>query len=126
MSKTNDGDSAESSINVVVLQGEVKGEPVERTLASGGVVVQFDVGTRLEGISSTAPIAMADPPASVVDIIADGASVVVVGGVRRRFFRVGGQTQSRTEVVATRVVPVRRRAAVGRLLAEATAALDGS
>ena len=32
-----------------------------------------------------------------------GQAVVVVGHVRRRFFRAGGATQSRTEVVAERV-----------------------
>jgi single-strand DNA-binding protein len=34
---------------------------------------------------------------------------LVVGAVRRRFFRVGGATQSRTEVVADAVVPMRQR-----------------
>ena len=42
-----------------------------------------------------------------------GADVVVLGSVRRRFFRAGGATQSRTEVVAEKVVaapgPRRRR-----------------
>jgi single-strand DNA-binding protein len=102
----------------------VRGEPVERTLASGGVVVQFDIDTRIEGSAATVPISMTDPPKSVIDVIVDGERVVVLGGVRRRFFRVGGQTQSRTEVVATRIVPARRRAAVGRLLAEAVAVID--
>ncbi|MDX2378840.1 MAG: hypothetical protein QNM02_03680 [Acidimicrobiia bacterium] len=110
-------------INVVVLRGAVKGEPVERILPSGGVVVQFDIGSRLEGGSCTAPISMTDPPPAVRDVITDGAAVIVLGGIRRRFFRVGGQTQSRTEVVATRVVPVRRRAAIRRLLAEAAEAI---
>ena len=39
--------------------------------------------------------------------------VVVVGRVRRRFFRAGGATASRTEVVADRVVPARQRARSG-------------
>jgi single-strand DNA-binding protein len=40
--------------------------------------------------------------ASVLD--ADTA-IVVIGRVRRRFFRAGGATQSRTEVVAESIVP---------------------
>jgi single-strand DNA-binding protein len=43
-----------------------------------------------------------------------GQELLVTGRVRRRFFRAGGVTQSRTEVVADRVVPTRRRAAVRR------------
>ena len=35
--------------------------------------------------------------------------MVVTGRVRRRFFRAGGSTQSRTEVVADVVVPTRQR-----------------
>jgi single-strand DNA-binding protein len=110
-------------INVVVLRGAVKGEPVERALPSGGVVVQFDIATRLEGGSCSAPITITDPPPAVRDVIIDGTCVIVLGGIRRRFFRVGGQTQSRTEVVATRIVPARRRAAIRRLLAHAAEAI---
>ena len=36
-------------------------------------------------------------------------NVVVVGRVRRRFFHAGGATQSRTEVVADKVLPVRSK-----------------
>lgn len=119
-----DAKDATGSTNVVVLRGEVRGEPVERSLASGVAVVQFDVAARLAGAAAIAPVSISDPPTSVRDLLHDGANVVVLGGVRRRFFRVDGRTQSRTEVIATRVVPARRRAAVGRLLAEATSALD--
>ncbi len=125
MSEASATSDSGDAIDIVVLRGEVKGEPVERELASGEIVVQFDIGTRLEGAAVSAPISMSDPSSATREVIAEGASVVVLGGVRRRFFRAGGQTQSRTEVVATRVVPVRRRAAVRRLLAEATAAIDG-
>ena len=38
----------------------------------------------------------------------------MVGRVRRRFFRAGGVTQSRTEVVADEVVPTRLAQAGGR------------
>ena len=48
---------------------------------------------------------------------------VVVGRVRRRFFRAGGVTQSRTEVVADRGRPARPRAG-GALVGEALGAAD--
>jgi single-strand DNA-binding protein len=55
---------------------------------------------------------------------ASGTDVLVVGRVRRRFFRAGGVTQSRTEVVASAVVPLRRTAAVRRALRGAVSALE--
>jgi single-strand DNA-binding protein len=45
--------------------------------------------------------------------------VAVVGRVERRFFRSGGATQSRTELIAERVVPARRSKTVRSLLAQA-------
>ena len=50
-----------------------------------------------------------------------GAETAVV---RRRFFRAGGSTQSRTEVVADKVIPVRRAKAAERAVAEALAAAE--
>ncbi|MDJ0771107.1 MAG: hypothetical protein QNJ12_20120 [Ilumatobacter sp.] len=97
--------------NVVFLRGTVHRDPVARTLASGGTVTQFDLTTRCGGVASTVPISVADV---AVECRADD-EVVVAGHVHRRFFRASGATQSRTEVVAAKVVPARRRAAVRRL-----------
>jgi len=44
---------------------------------------------------------------------------VVVGRVRRRFFRAGERTQSRTEVVADAVVPATQRKRVETVLRKA-------
>ena len=49
----------------------------------------------------------------------EGAEVVVVGRVRRRFFRAGGATASRTEVVADRMISVRSGARCRELLGRA-------
>jgi single-strand DNA-binding protein len=49
----------------------------------------------------------------------------VVGRVRRRFFRAGGTTQSRTEVVADTVVPATQAKRVEAALRRAREALDG-
>ena len=42
-----------------------------------------------------------------------------------RFFRAGGVTQSRTEVVAAEIIPVSRRKAIDKLVASAVATLTG-
>ncbi|HYN32190.1 MAG TPA: hypothetical protein VES40_06170 [Ilumatobacteraceae bacterium] len=116
----NESDAANTLANVAVLRGAVRGEPVTRVLPSGGVVVQFDVSTavRSRGTVSTTsvPVAWADPSSVSMACLADGNELVVVGTVQRRFFRVGGATQSRTEVVAESVIPARRRKQVDAAL----------
>ncbi|MGB0114896.1 MAG: single-stranded DNA-binding protein [Ilumatobacteraceae bacterium] len=101
------------SANVAVLRGELVNEPVRRDLPSGSVVVQFDLTTRVHDgdrfTNVSVPVAWTDPSSSAVASLTTGCGYVIVGSVRRRFFRVGGATQSRTEVVAEQVIPVRRR-----------------
>ncbi len=108
-----DSETRETLANVALLRGVVRGEPVTRVLPSGGVVVQFDVSTAVRARRSSAttsvPVAWADPSTASMACVVDGTELVVVGTVQRRFFRVGGATQSRTEVVADTVIPVRRR-----------------
>jgi len=99
--------------NLAVLRGRVRGAPVIRELPSGNTVVQFDLTTAITGDGRTTaisvPVAWADPTANQLGLVDDGTELVVVGSVRRRFFRVGGATQSRTEVVADSAIPARRR-----------------
>jgi len=45
----------------------------------------------------------------------------VTGEVRRRFYRAGGVTQSRTEVVADALIPARQRRRVEAALSRALA-----
>ena len=52
-----------------------------------------------------------------------GEEVVVTGLVQRRFFRSGGVTQTRTELVAERCLRARRTKSVRSLLAAAAANL---
>ncbi len=112
--------------NLAVLWGELATAPIMRRLPSGGDVVGFDVATHVPdgGPVVRVPVAWPEPPARAVRTLRQGLVVVVVGTVRRRFFRAGGVTQSRTEVVAGSVVPARRRAAVAELLADVGSALD--
>jgi len=124
----NDLDASSALSNLAIIRGAVPHDPLPRNLAAGGVVVQFDVATRVQSdgktVTVSVPIAWNDPSAAQLGVVVAGADVVVIGSVRRRFFRVGGATQSRTEVVADVVIPARRhqrvesalRAAAERLL----------
>jgi single-strand DNA-binding protein len=100
-------------VNLVVVQGLVREDPVVRSLSSGQQAISFELAVRSsdEALESV-PVVSFDAACVVVP----DDEVVVVGRVRKRFFRVGGLTQSRTEVVAARVVPARRRAQVAKAL----------
>ena len=84
-------------MNVVVLRGRVSSEPNLRELGSGSVVMNIDLTTRVNDVNTSVPLVWFDPPAKAQ--FAEGDEVCLVGTVRRRFFRSGGSTQSRTEVV---------------------------
>ena len=106
-------------MNVVVITGHLSGPPAEKVLPSGTRIMSMQVtvagGT---GRADTVPVAWFDPPAVAVEMD-EAEEVVILGRVRRRFFRTGEGTQSRTEVVAERVIPARRAAAVRTALASA-------
>jgi len=91
-------------INLVVLDGVLAKPAQHRELPSGSRLLTLEVTTRrVDGTAEPAPVAWFDAPAWATSLD-EGTSVVVIGRVRRRFFRVGGVTQSRTEVVAERVL----------------------
>lgn len=113
-----------SEHNIVFLRGTVAGEPRSRDLPSGSVVIQYEVTTRDEAGTASVPVAWFDPPKGAVERHRAGDEVVVVGAVRRRFFRAGGATQSRTEVVAERVLAARQRREIERALAEVRQSLE--
>lgn len=87
--------------NLSIVVGTVAADSTDRQLAAGNVVRSFDLSVVGEERSSV-PIAWWDPPARRAPL-SKGQRVVVVGNVRRRFFRAQGATVSRTEVVATTV-----------------------
>ena len=104
-----------SEHNLVVLRGTLVADPRPRELPSGSVLIQFDVTTRDDSGTYSVPVAWFEPPSSGVPVEA-GDDLVVIGSVRRRFFRVGGATQSRTEVVAEQVISARRGRQIERAL----------
>lgn len=109
-------------MNIVVIQGALASEPVTRTLASGSVVVSFELSTLTDDGTASVPVSWFDPPAEITWGL--GEVLLVSGVVRRRFFRSGGATQSRTEVVASQVVPAARRRAARAVLGRAAAQLQ--
>lgn len=100
-------------MNVVVLRGVLSHTPDLRELPSGSVLLQLDLSTPTQTGTATVPVVLFDPPTRTNFEVGD--EVVVTGEVRRRFFRAGGTTQSRTEVVAARVVRASNRRAVSAI-----------
>jgi single-strand DNA-binding protein len=119
----NDTNESAAPSNVAVIRGALSSEPHVRDLPGGRVVVQFDLTTRIRSdgrpTNVSVPVAWNDPTAPQLGVLVPGAEVVVVGTVRRRFFRVGGATQSRTELVADAVIPVRSHKRVSAALRHA-------
>jgi single-strand DNA-binding protein len=116
-------------VNIVFLRGRLSRAAEVRVLGSGTTVVNYEVTVAREGApNDSVPVIWQDPPASAkAGDYTEGDEVVVVGRVRRRFFKARGGTQSRTEVVAERFVPARQAKKVAaaideycEVLAEAT------
>lgn len=113
-------------MNVVILRGTLSRPPTSRTLPSGDELVTLEVTTRPpEGRAESVPVCWPGAPARVLRL-AEGEAVVVTGRVRRRFFRAGGATASRTEVVAEAVWPARHQARAGRAIEAALTAANPS
>jgi single-strand DNA-binding protein len=104
-------------MNVVVLRGVLSRAPEVRSLSGGGTAWQVDISTVVDGGSASVPLSWVDPPSPPRATVGD--EVVVLGSVRRRFFRSGGSTQSRTEVVVLQLVKASSARSVERLLASA-------
>ena len=85
------------TMNHVILEGTLSSAPRESTLPSGTVVVNWEVTTSVAGKAQSVPVQW-DQLTKALRRIQKGDSVVVTGSVRRRFFRAGAATASRTEV----------------------------
>jgi single-strand DNA-binding protein len=112
-------------MNVVALKGRLARPAEQRLLPSGDRLVALELTVHRPGErAETVPVVWFHPPASAAGLDHD-QEVLVVGRVRRRFFRAGGGTQSRTEVVADVVVPVRQATRARAALAKARELLGG-
>jgi single-strand DNA-binding protein len=86
--------------NVVVLIGRLARPAETRELPSGDRLVAYELTVDRPGDrAETVPVVWVNAPASAGDHDVD-ERMLVIGRVRRRFFRAGGGTQSRTEVNA--------------------------
>jgi len=106
--------------------GRVSRPAGHRVLPSGDRLVSLELSMAQPGRrTETVPVVWFEAPALATMLDVD-EQAAVVGRVRRRFFRSGGSTQSRTEVVADTVVPLRRIQRAHKVLAEAVSRLDAA
>jgi single-strand DNA-binding protein len=114
-------------MNITVLRGALSRAPERRVLPSGDQLVEYQLTTPAAGDrpAEGVPVIWPDAPAGSEDHEPD-TELIVIGRTRRRFFKAGGSTQSRTEVVATHVVPARQAKRAARLVLEACAELEDS
>lgn len=111
--------------NLSVVVGTLTRPPEQRSLPSGDHVHALEVTVHPpDAPAESVPVAWPNGPARAL-AWSVGTEVLVIGRVRRRFFRAGGVTQSRTEVVASAAVPTRRAAAVHKALLAALEHLPG-
>lgn len=109
-------------LNLVVLVGTLASPPRRRLLPSGDGLVEYEVTVRRPGErAETVPVVWPSAPAEALEHPSD-SGVIVVGRVRRRFFRAAGATASRTEVMAERVLVAAGSSGPGRAGKQARAA----
>jgi len=115
----------ENDCNLAVLRGPLSSVPEQRILESGTAVATLAVRTTLEGKATSVPVTVWDPPAWIAEL-GEGDELVVLGAVRRRFYRSASGTGSRVDVEATYVGRVTRRDRTTwrRRIDAAVAALD--
>lgn len=109
--------------NLSILVGVLSRVPDLRVLPSGDEVLSLELTVRASGgPAESVPAAWPSAPAAAAGW-AEGEELLVIGRVRRRFFRAGGATQSRTEVVVSSATPTRRAATATRAVQSALATL---
>ncbi len=110
--------------NLVVLRGALRRDPECRTLPSGDELLSFDLTIREDDLpAETVPVVWLNPAVSAAKL-AESDDVVVIGRVRRRFFRAAGSTASRTEVLAEKVLSARSFARIRTSLEPRVAGLN--
>ena len=117
-------DRSVTARNEVLLVGRVSGEPEERELPSGDVLVTWRVvvdrpaprrpppeGVRLATVDTLDCVAWTSAVRRTASALTDGDVVAVEGALRRRFWRAGAGAASRTEVEVLTLRRVGRRSA---------------
>jgi single-strand DNA-binding protein len=113
------------AVNVSVLRGPISAPPEVRALESGRRVATLAVRTIAgDGRSTSVPVTVWDPPAWLETLEGDD-DVLVVGRVRRRFYRTAaGGNGARTDVEADALAPARDRRRLSALLRRIDRELD--
>lgn len=124
--KREDGGDEVARLNLVVVRGACSGPPELRELPSGRRLAAVSVRTPgPDGRTTSVPVTVWEPAVWVEDLT-EGADLIVVGAVRRRFFRTGaGGAAARVDVEAVYIGRANRRRDVDAALRRATAGLDG-
>ena len=114
-------------LNLAVIRGPLSSEPEVRAFPSGSTGANLAVRVPTAGRATSVPISVWDPPAWVSEL-AEGDEVIVLGAVRRRFYRNGAGTGSRVDVEAVFVGRTGKRQSgtvARRVEATLAALLDG-
>ena len=113
------------AVNVSVLRGPISASPEIRALESGRRIATLAVRTSAgDGRNTSVPVTVWDPPAWV-ETLAPEEDVLVVGRVRRRFFRTAtGGSGARTDVEADVLARARDRRRLAALLRRVDRELD--
>ncbi len=86
-------------LNLAVVRGPISSSPEIRVLASGSSVATIGVRAPAGEQMTSVPVSVWDPPAWIGEL-APGDEVIVLGAVRRRFYKGAGGTGSRVDVEA--------------------------
>jgi single-strand DNA-binding protein len=113
----------ETSINVAIVRGVCSSPPEVRVLPSEQRLAQLQITTRVDGRAMSVPVSVIDPPAWL-DQLDAGDELIVIGAVRRRFFRAAGSTASRVEIEAEIVCRARDRRRSRRLVSRVAEVLE--
>jgi hypothetical protein len=114
------------SFNLAIVWGTCSSAPDVRIMASDDRLGQLQLTTRVNGKAMSVPVSVTNPPIWFEKLVA-GDEVVVLGAVRRRFFRAAGTTASRVEIEADVVCKGRdrrRSKALRRRIDDLLVALD--
>jgi hypothetical protein len=114
-------------VNVAIVVGRLSSLPRMSELGSGDVLVRYEVTVpRDDGPADSVPVSWVGPAKQAPPVdLARGEEVVVVGRVRRRWYKpAAGSSRSSTEVLAATVTPCRRQAAVRRAIDRALATVS--
>jgi single-strand DNA-binding protein len=111
-------------MNLVMLSGHLSSDPTVRELQSGSVLMTFELTTKVDETSVSVPLVWFDPPKKIN--VNAGDEVTAVGSVRRRFYRAGGATQSRTEVVVVQLGRVTDKRSLAAQEKWVSAVMEGS